>query len=311
MHVILGAGGPVSDVLAGELISAQQPVRLVSRKPVAPGGTATWMKADLLDYQQVVQAVQGATVVYLCAGLQYNKKIWKQQWPLIMRHVIDAVKQVGARLIFFDNVYMYGYVKGVMTEDTPHHPCSVKGEIRAGIADMLMREIKAGNIRGSIARSADFYGARMRNSFFDLMVLAKYAAHKKAQWIGNPAARHSLTYVPDAGKALFLLGQHPESDNQVWHMPTAPALTGEELMRLAAETYGVPPKYTTIGRFMLRLAGVFNSTINEVVEMYYQNRYDYVFDSSRFEKTFGYTPVSYREGMRQNRRETENSQAAG
>lgn len=310
MHVILGAGGPVSNVLAGELIRTQQPVRLVSRKPVAASGTATWMKADLLNYQQVVQAVQGATVVYLCAGLQYNKKIWKQQWPLIMRHVIDAVKQAGARFIFFDNVYMYGYVKGAMTEDTPYHPCSVKGEIRAGIADMLMREIKAGNIRGSIARAADFYGAHMRNSFFDLMVLAKYAAHKKAQWIGNPAARHSLTYVPDAGKALFLLGQHPESDNQVWHMPTAPALTGEELMRLAAETYGVQPKYTTIGRFMLRLAGVFNSTINEVVEMYYQNRYDYVFDSSKFEKAFGYTPVAYREGMLQNRRETESGEAA-
>ncbi len=301
MYTILGAGGPVSNVLAKQLEAHNETVRLVSRRPIETTGRTSWVKADLLEYNEVLQAVQDADVVYLCAGLKYNKKLWRQQWPLLMRNVINAVKQTGARLIFFDNVYMYGYVKGVMTEDTPYHPSSIKGEIRAGIANMLMEEIKAGNICGSIARAADFYGAEMRNSFFDVLVLAKYAAGKKAMWIGNAQVKHSLTYVPDAGKAMYLLGRHPESDGQIWHMPTAPAMTGEQLIQLAAEIYGVQPRYSSIGKMMLRIGGLFDPMMKEVVEMYYQNKYDYIFDSSKFEKTFQYTPTGYKEGIQQER----------
>lgn len=32
---------------------------------------------------------------------------------------------------------MYGLVKGKMTEETPYHPSSVKGEIRARIAAIM------------------------------------------------------------------------------------------------------------------------------------------------------------------------------
>jgi len=57
---------------------------------------------------------------------------------------------------------MYGKVEGVMTEQTPFHPYSKKGEIRAQIATMLLNELKAGNLTALIARSADFYGPRAR-----------------------------------------------------------------------------------------------------------------------------------------------------
>src|SRR4028119_1318564 len=121
-----------------------------------------------------------------------------------------------------------------MTEETPYNPSSEKGKIRAQIAELLMTEAKAGNIRASIARAADFYGASSLNSFLDSMVLAKYAAGKKAMWLGNADAKHSFTYVPDAAKALVVLSEHPESDNQVWHLPTAKALTGRTFIEMAA-----------------------------------------------------------------------------
>ena len=35
-----------------------------------------------------------------------------------MSHVIKACKRSGARLVFFDNVYMYGKVVGPTTEST-------------------------------------------------------------------------------------------------------------------------------------------------------------------------------------------------
>ncbi|PSR55286.1 NAD-dependent dehydratase [Adhaeribacter arboris] len=299
MHTILGAGGPVSNALAQELLKQNQAVRLVSRREIKTSGNATWVAADLKNYQQVLQAVQGSSIIYMCAGLRYDKKVWAAEWPVIMQNLIETTKATNARLIFFDNVYMYGHVRGAMTEETPYNPTSVKGEIRARIAEKLMAEAKSGNIRASIARAPDFYAAESLNSFYDSMVLAKYAQKAKALWLGDPATKHSFIYIPDAGKAVCLLGQHPESDNQIWHLPTAPELTGKEFIQLAANTFHTQPNYTKVNKLMLQTIGLFNKLIGETAEMYYQYEYDYVFNSAKFQKTFQVQPTSYVTGIKQ------------
>jgi hypothetical protein len=50
---------------------------------------------------------------------------------------------------------------------------------------------------------------------------------------------------------------------------------------------------------MLSLAGLFNRTIRELVEMQYQNNQDYFFDSQKFCNAFQFTPTSYEEGMKE------------
>jgi nucleoside-diphosphate-sugar epimerase len=298
MHTILGAGGPVGNSLTKELVIARETVRLVSRKQIQTLGDATWVGADLKNYEQVEKAVKGSTVIYMCAGLQYNKNIWAKEWPLIMQNVIDATKTTGARLIFFDNVYMYGRVNGSMTEDTPYKPASVKGEIRARIADQLMSESREGNINGTIARAADFYGAETLNSVYDSMVLSRYAKKQKAMWLGKVNTKHSFTYVPDTGKALYMLAKDPQSGSQVWHLPTAPARTGIEFIQLAARIFNVKPEYRTINKLMLNAIGLFNKLIGETAEMYYQYQYDYIFSSAKFENRYAVKPTSYEEGVK-------------
>jgi nucleoside-diphosphate-sugar epimerase len=299
MHTILGAGGAVANALSRELINNNETIRLVSRRPVkTTGDNVTWKKADLLNYNEVLEAARGSKVIYLCAGLVYDKDIWREQWPIIIQNVINVTKETKARLIFFDNVYMYGLVDGPMTEQTPYKPNSIKGEIRAGIASKIMEEVKAGNIRASIARAPDFYGTDSQNSFFDMMVLDKYAKKQTAQWIGNPKVKHNFIYIPDAGKAMFLLGQSPESDNQIWHLPTAPVKTGKEFIELAASIYGVKPKFMAINKFMLWLVGLFQKVVAGTVEMYYQYNHDYNFNSDKFEKAFNFKPTSYEDGIK-------------
>lgn len=298
MQTILGAGGPVSNALAGILSQRGEPLRLVSRRPVATAGQTSWTGADLKDYEALHRAAKGSTVIYMCAGLKYDKTVWKAEWPLIMRNLIRLAADTGARLIFFDNVYMYGRVTGPMTEDMPNRPCSVKGEVRAGIADMLMSATASGSIRASIARAADFYGSGGTNSFFDLMVLKRLAAGKSAQWMGDTMSKHSFTYVPDAARAVALLGESPDSDNRIWHLPTAPAQRGEEFIAMAAAALGAKPGVSKVSLAMLRMIGLFDKTIGETAEMYYQYRYDYEFDSSRFEQAFGMKPTPYEDGIR-------------
>jgi nucleoside-diphosphate-sugar epimerase len=300
MHTIFGAGGPIANALTTELTNLNLPVRLVSRRPVATHrANVKWVKADLMQYNEVLQAAKGSTVIYMCAGLVYDKDVWKQQWPVIMRNMINAAKETRARLIFFDNVYMYGLVDGPMLETTPYNPISVKGEVRSRVATQLMDEVKSGNIKATIARAADFYGAESLNSFYDSMVLSKYAKKQKAMWMGGVDKKHSFTYIPDAGKAMMLLGQNPDSDNQIWHLPTAAALTGKQFIDLAAQIFDTPAKYTVLNRFMLRLAGVFSKPIRGTVEMYYQYDHDYIFDSTKFENAFQVKPTAYRDGVLQ------------
>lgn len=298
MHTILGAGGPVSNALAKELQKDDIKTRLVSRRPIKTGGNTAWQKADLLNSGEVLAACKSSEVIYLCAGLRYDINVWKNEWPIVIENVINAAKETGARLIFFDNVYMYGHVNGVMKETTAYKPSSKKGEVRAKIATRLMDEVKAGNIKGSIARAADFYGATdSMNSFFDMMVLDKYTQKQKAMWLGNADTLHSFSFMPDMGKAIFLIGQNPQSDGRVWHLPTAKACTGKEFLKLAAEAFGVEPRFMKVNKLMLKGLGLFNQAIKGTVEMYYQYEYDYNFDSSKFEQFFSFQPTSYRQGI--------------
>jgi nucleoside-diphosphate-sugar epimerase len=299
MHTILGAGGAVANALTRELINNNETIRLVSRKPIVNAAkNVTWQKADLLNYTEVLNAAKGSTVIYLTAGLAYDKNVWRAQWPVVMQNAINAAKETGARLIFFDNVYMYGLVDGPMTEDTPYNPCSAKGEVRAKIATQLMDEAKAGNIKASIARAADFYGTENKNSFLDMMVLDNYAKGAKAQWLGKLGKLHNFSYIPDMGKGVYLLGQNPDSDNQIWHMPTAKPLTGKQFIDMAAKIYKVEPKVFAINKFMLWSYGLFNKVVAGTVEMYYQYNHDYIFDSSKFEKAFDVKPAKYEDGIK-------------
>lgn len=298
MQTILGAGGPVSNALAPVLAANGQALRLVSRRPISVNGLASWVGADLKDYASLKNAAAGSSTIYMCAGLKYDKAVWKNEWPVIMRNLIRLAQDTGARLIFFDNVYMYGRVDGPMKETTPNHPESVKGEVRAAVADMLLNEAAKGSIRASLARAADFYGTGGNNSFFDMMVLKRLINGQKPQWLGDPDTLHSFTFIPDTATALAALGANPERDNQIWHLPTAPAISGRRFIELAAAQFGADPKFSTVNKLMLQLIGLFNKLIGETAEMYYQYRYDYAFDSRKFEQTFGIRPTPYERGMK-------------
>lgn len=298
MTTILGAGGAIGVELAKLLAAEGKPFRLVSRNPKPVAG-ADLFAADIADREQAIRAVAGSTVVHLLVGLKYNLAVWRELWPLIMSNVIAACKRAQARLIFFDNVYMYGKVNGPMTEQTPYAPCSKKGEIRARIASVLMDEVKAGGLSAIIARSADFYGPDTQNSVQNLLVLEPFAKGEKASWLVNAEAPHSLTFTPDAARGVAMLAERESTWNQVWHLPTAPnPPTGEEFVAMAAKEFDVEPRLRVLSRPMLRLAGLFNPLVRESHEMLYQNDSPYLFDSTKFAREFGFAGTHYPEGIR-------------
>lgn len=298
MTTILGAGGPIANELARLLRAAGTPFRLVGRnpKPLAGGETVA---ADIADRDQAIHAVAGSHVVHLLVGLKYDIRVWRDLWPRIMANTIEASKRANARLIFFDNVYMYGRVNGPMTEQTPYAPSSRKGEIRARIATDLMNEVQAGRLTAMIARAADFYGPATPHGVPNVLVFEPLAKGSRPSWLVNASVPHSLTFTPDAARGLTMLAGRDSAWNQIWHLPTAPAPpTGKEFIAMAANEFGVAPKYRVLTRPMLRVAGWFRHDIAELYEMLYQSDAPYVFDSSKFANEFGFTGTAYPEGIR-------------
>jgi nucleoside-diphosphate-sugar epimerase len=298
LTTILGAGGPIGNELATILAANNTPFRLVGRNPKPVAGAET-IAADLTNLDQTIRAVAGSSVVHLLVGLKYDLGVWQEQWPRIMANTIEACKRANAKLLFFDNVYMYGKVNGPMTEQTPYAPCSKKGEIRARIATTLMDEVKAGNLTALIARAADFYGPQTQNGVPNVLVLEPFANKKTASWLVNASVPHSLTFIPDAARGVAMLADRDSAWNQVWHLPTAPAPpTGKEFIEMAAKEFGVAPKFRVLNRPIVRVVGWFKPEVRESYEMLYQSDSPYLFDSTKFAKEFGFSGTPYTEGIR-------------
>ena len=299
MITILGAGGAISNELVKRLGSRNEEFRLVGRKPQKMPGTTEVMAADVADREQTIRAVAGSRLVYLLVGLKYDHNVWSELWPRIMANVIEACKRAGAKLIFFDNVYMYGRVQRPMTEETPFNPRSKKGEVRARVARTLIEEWQRGAIKAMIARAPDFYGPNVSNSVPYALVFDLLARGKKPMWFANCNLPHSFAYTPDAAESLVHLAESPTAWNQTWHVPTAPnPPTGKEFIAMAAKEFGAPPKCRVVGNITLRLVGLINPMIREMREMMYQYDSSYIFDSSKYAKAFGFESTPYADGIR-------------
>ncbi len=301
MQTILGAGGPVGIAVAEALSPFTTEIRLVSRSPerVNPGDELH--AADLLDSDQVQQALLGSQIAYLTVGLPYRWKIWKAQWPIIMHNVVKACIDQKIKLVFFDNVYMYAPSEiPHMTEGARLGPVSKKGKVRLQVLQILMKAIEKGEVEALVARAADFYGPGKSNSVLIETVFKNLQKGKPANWLGSTSFKHSFTYTPDAGKATALLGNTADAYGQSWHLPTPPnPPTGKEWIQLIAGELGVEPKTQTISKWMLRLIGTWQPDLGEIPEMFYQYNQDYIFDSIKFGERFGVQPTPVKEAIRE------------
>ena len=300
MQAILGSGGAIGIDLAKELKKYSDKIRLVSRNPKKVNEDDELFSGNLTDYTLVENALKGVEVAYLTVGLQYRTKVWQKEWPLIIRNVISACKKHKTKLVFFDNVYMYNPKKiSPMTEETEVLPSSEKGKVRAEIARIILDEIKTGKLHALIARSADFYGPGIKNSVFNETVVKNLIAGKKANCFCSVIFKHSFTYRPVAAKATALLGNTGDAYGQVWHLPTAPPLTGKEWIEIVSKELGVKPGIQVAPKFVIKIAGLVNPLMKEFVEMIYQYDRDYDFDSSKFETVFGISPTPVKEAVKQ------------
>ncbi|MCU0373736.1 MAG: NAD-dependent epimerase/dehydratase family protein [Chitinophagaceae bacterium] len=298
LHVVLGAKGGVGLHVANLLNQQGLPFITVqrSKSPVGLPG----IEADLLDAQQAAGALEGATHVYLCTGLNYQHKVWQVQWPKLMQHVIAACETSGAKLIFLDNMYMYGPapLPVPFDETTSQLTFTKKGKVRKTVADLMLKAIEEGRIQGVIGRAADFYGPAAANSLLYFSFLERMLQGKNPQTLLGKNCIHSFAYTPDIAHALVSLALDKNNNGEVFHMPVSGPITIEAITAIFSEKLGKPFKAAYMTPFLLKLLSAFIKPLAEIKEMQYQFRQPYDMSWAKLKNRYPHLEAtSYEDGI--------------
>jgi nucleoside-diphosphate-sugar epimerase len=285
-RVVLGAAGGTGSAVVRDLVARGLPVRAVTRGGTAdvPDGVEQ-VAADIATTEGARRACEGAAVVYHCAQPGYTK--WPELFPPLTEAVLEGASAAGAKLVFADNLYVYGPPDGPMTEQTPQRAQGKKGRTRIEMADAVLGAHADGKVRVTIGRSSDYYGPRGTGSTVGENLINRALRGKRARWLGSLDQPHTLSYLDDMAPALVTLGERDEADGQVWHLPAAEPVTGRQFLTLVFEAAGYPPKIGVASRPMIRIAGLFNPLVRELNETLYQFERPFVSDASKFQRAFG------------------------
>lgn len=300
MQTILGASGQIGEELARELKrNFTSDIRIVSRKAQKVNDTDTVFSADLINREEAFEAVKGSEIAYFTLGLPMDSDLWEKQFLLILKNTIEACKINKTKLVFFDNTYMYPQDNRVLTEDTVFEPVGRKGKIRKEMAEMVLSEMKSGQLEAVICRAPEFYGPDKTQSITNTLIFKAVKQHKKLKVPLSDTKKRSLIWTPDASRATALIGNTPDAFYQTWHLPVDEShLSYKEFIALASNVYGRELKYAVIPKFVFKIGSLFNKRMKELQELLPRYEHDNIFDDSKFRKRFpDFEITNYKKGI--------------
>jgi nucleoside-diphosphate-sugar epimerase len=297
LNVVFG-GGALGSAVVRALVKAGRPVRVITRHrpPDLPAGV-DWVGADASDTPAATRACGNAAVVFHCAAPAYNS--WPKAFPGLTRGILDAAAGARARLVYGDNLYMYGPVDGPIHEDLPSAATGRKGRVRAAMAEALLEAHRAGRVQVAIGRAPDFYGPGVRNSTLGEAVFGAIVRGDVPRVIGDVDVPHSYSFIDDFARGLITLSERDEAPGQVWHIPTAPVVTTRELVTEACKAAGRKPRLRTMPRALFSALSLVHPTLRELREVRYSFERPYVVDHAKFARAFGANPTSHADAVRQ------------
>ncbi|BAZ33988.1 NAD-dependent epimerase/dehydratase (plasmid) [Cylindrospermum sp. NIES-4074] len=296
LHVIFGTG-PLGKAVMRELLARNKRVRMVNRRGKAEvPPNVDIIACDAYDPENTRVVTAEATVVYQCAQPAYTQ--WPKFFPSLQASIVEGVAANGAKLVVGDNLYMYGPVNGVLRENLPNAATTRKGRVRTQMAEALLNAHQRGIVRVAIGRASDFYGPEVLNSVMGDRVFPAVLTGKTASALGEIDLPHSYTFIDDFGKALVILGEQDDAFGQIWHIPNADTITTRQFITIAFEEAGKPPKISKMGKFMMRLGGIFIPKARETVEMMYEFDKPFVVNHDKYVQAFGNHATPLREAIR-------------
>lgn len=217
--------------------------------------------------------------------------------PGIATGILAAATENGARLVVLDTLYPYGQAEGDhITEDTLWSATSRKGRMRAELDRRYLDAHAGGTVRAVCGRSADFYGPGVLTSTLGATAFPAALSGEPVTTFGDIDLPHSYTYIRDVARGLATLGERPEGDGRIWHLPTVPAHSTREVLDLIADAVGRP--LTTSNLQRPEPTGPFDATFMDAyAEMWYQHTTVQNMVSAAFERAFDVHPTPLAQGI--------------
>ncbi|GKT14645.1 NAD-dependent epimerase/dehydratase family protein [Acidovorax sp. SUPP2522] len=301
---LFGAAGAIGQSIAAALRARGQPYRVVGRTraslsqafgadPLAD--IVTWNPDHPASVQAAASGVE--TLVYM-VGVNY----WQfKLHPEVMRKTLAGAIAAGVRnIVLIGTVYPYGRPRTQpVREDHPRAPQTFKGRMRKSQEDLVMQAHAEGRIRATVLRLPDFYGPGVQAS---LLHGAAQAAVQggTADMVGPIDRPHEFVYVPDVGPVVVQLANTPAAFGKIWNLGGAGVTTQREMVSEMERQTGMALKRRVVGKTMLRLIGLFNPFMREMVEMHYLLTDPVLMDDSALQELLG--PIHktpYAQGIRQ------------
>lgn len=300
---LFGAAGAIGQSIAAALRAQGIRYRVVGRSrssleaafgsdPLAE--IVVWNPDDPASVRAAAHGIE--TIVYL-VGVLY----WQfEQHPRLMRKTLDGAIAEGVKqMVLIGAVYPFGRARTPrVAEDHPREPHTFKGKMRKEQEDLLMEADAKGLIRGTVLRLPDFYGPGVEKSFLQSAFQAA-VTDKSAQMVGPIDRPHEYVFVPDVGPVVVKLIGEPRAFGRTWNLGGAGTITPKELVEKIFAQAGRKPKMMVAGKTTLRLMGLFNPLLREMVEMHYLQTEPVVMDDSALHNLLGSIhKTSYDEGVR-------------
>jgi nucleoside-diphosphate-sugar epimerase len=301
---LIGASGSLGKSITSALGAKNKSYRVVGRSEGSLRATfgsdahatvATW-NPDVPE--SVRLALAGIDTAIYIVGVNY----WQfELHPQLMRKTLDGAIAAGVKkLLLIGTVYPFGKPQTErVREDHPREPHTYKGRMRKEQEDLVLAAHGSGKIQTAILRLPDFYGPGVDKSFLWSAFQAAKTG-KRAQLVGPIDTPHEFVYLPDAGVTVERLIAEPGAWGSAWNLGGAGVTSTHAMADEIFAQAGQKPKYTIAGKTMLRIFGLFNPTVRELVEMHYLLTSPVILDDSRLKNLLGDLPKTpYKEGIRQ------------
>lgn len=296
LTVVIG-NGAIGNLVTQIMLSRGETVRIAQRRApkVLPDG-AEYIACDVLNAEDVRRAVAGASQVLLSVAFAYDARVWRDVWPKTISNVVEACAEVGARVVFIDNLYQLGPQTEPRREDMALSTAGEKAAILTEVTGMWMAA--RDRVRFAALRCPDFYGPGVMISHLGDQAFGDMARGKSATMLAPLDIRHDFAYAPDIARAAVALFDAPDDAfGRVWNMPSAPIRTPRELLAMGAATMGVPLKIFALPLWMAPVAGLFSRFIKEFWDVRYTWDRPYEVDASKFTKRFDFVPTAFEVGI--------------
>jgi nucleoside-diphosphate-sugar epimerase len=279
--------------------TGRRPESLLGGLTADEDGRLEFVSADATVASEVLAASDGATHLYHCANPLYHQ--WNTVLPPMQENLVQAALTTGAVLATAENLYTYARDVMPITESTPEDPPTRKGRIRQRLHEMLRDAETKRGLRFVTVRASDYYGpgAADQSVFGTSRFLDPIHAGKRPLVLGDPDQPHTYTYVGDYGRALAMAAQRTEAYGQVWIVPNDRTLTTRDVARIFFTQTGLAGEVRRAPKVALRLVGLLDPIVREVIEMLYQKEAPYYVDGSRFQTAFGLVPTPLEQGVRE------------